>query len=402
MRDSQSLLEQLLSCCSEKITAADVHRLLGTAGEQRLTDLSTHLIQHNAAGAIAALDQAIREGVDAGQLIDQLLGYFRDLMVASVGAADESFLYVSSSGRSAARAAAQQLGLDTILAIMQILDQTLSRMRVSTYGRTLAELSLVRICRLEDLEALGGLIAQLREGIAPTLTAPATRPAIAAPVASAPAAIPPSGEPSLASSLSAGLKKNEIEQPPRVVSAVAATISPAVSAKPPACNVPTSTGAELNAAPNDESSPGDHDESEAVGALTQEQAQRAWRQTLQQLAGDMTADHAGFAKSVAILAPNRLAVRFPKAYTSSKSYCERPEPLAKLEQALAAIVGRNLKLDFELVADEPVAARPVVQAQQAPRASLEKLYEKSQEPFVQRAIELFKARPVRLTTEGNT
>ncbi len=402
MRDSQSLLEQLLSCCSEKITAADVHRLFGTAGEQRLTDLSTHLVQRDAAGAIGDLDVAIREGVDAGQLIDQLLGYFRDLMVAAVGAADDSFLYVSSSGRANARSAAQQLGLDTILAAMQILDQTLSRMRVSTYSRTLAELALVRICRLEDLEALGTLIGQLRDGNAPALAAPAPR---QLPSASASPAVAqsPGSEGSLASSLQASLKKkNEIEQPSRPVMAPAA-VSPRVadvpaSVKPAPTPAAPSSPVASQAAP----APSESAESETLAPLTKDQVDRAWRQALQQLAGDLTGDHAGTANSIAILAPNRLVLKFPKAYTSSKSYCERPEPLAKLEQALGAVLRRKVKLDFELLPEEPAAPRPVAATGPAPRASLEKLYEKSQEPFVQRAVELFKARPVRLTNEGNS
>ena len=48
---------------------------------------------------------------------------------------------------------------------MQILDQTLSRMRYSTQGRILAELALVRICHLEDLDELSEVIAQLRSGV---------------------------------------------------------------------------------------------------------------------------------------------------------------------------------------------------------------------------------------------
>ncbi len=39
MRDSQSLLEQLLAFGGERITAADVHGMLGTAGEARLAAL---------------------------------------------------------------------------------------------------------------------------------------------------------------------------------------------------------------------------------------------------------------------------------------------------------------------------------------------------------------------------
>ena len=47
---------------------------------------------------------------------------------------------------------------------MQILDQTLARLRFSTQGRILAELALVRMCHLEELDELPALIAQLQTG----------------------------------------------------------------------------------------------------------------------------------------------------------------------------------------------------------------------------------------------
>ena len=59
MRDSQSLLEQLLSFASQRITVADVHGMLGTAGDQRLTAIVKHLVERNAA---AALDELSRGG----------------------------------------------------------------------------------------------------------------------------------------------------------------------------------------------------------------------------------------------------------------------------------------------------------------------------------------------------
>ena len=39
MRDSQSLLEQLLAFGHERITVADIHALLGTASDERLAAL---------------------------------------------------------------------------------------------------------------------------------------------------------------------------------------------------------------------------------------------------------------------------------------------------------------------------------------------------------------------------
>ena len=47
MRDSQSLLEQLLAFSAGRITLADVHGMLGTAGEERLAALIGHLIERN-------------------------------------------------------------------------------------------------------------------------------------------------------------------------------------------------------------------------------------------------------------------------------------------------------------------------------------------------------------------
>ncbi len=132
MRDSQSLLEQLLAFAPERITVADVHNMLGTAGDQRLAAMVKHLVNRDAASALGELDAAAREGVDVGQLIEQLFGFFRDCMVAAVGCASDAFLYASSSSSGDVIDAGKQLGLQTILAVMQILDQTLSRLRYST------------------------------------------------------------------------------------------------------------------------------------------------------------------------------------------------------------------------------------------------------------------------------
>ncbi|MEZ6071469.1 MAG: DNA polymerase III subunit gamma/tau [Pirellulales bacterium] len=86
MRDSQSLLEQLLSFGHDKISVADVHHLLGTADDRLVHAIVEQLAGHDAASAIASLDEAVAAGVDVGQLLGQLLGYLRDVLVVSTGA----------------------------------------------------------------------------------------------------------------------------------------------------------------------------------------------------------------------------------------------------------------------------------------------------------------------------
>jgi DNA polymerase III subunit gamma/tau len=162
MRDSQSLLEQLLAVGHDRIAAADVNQLLGIAPAERLSGLVRHLVASDAAAALAELDDTIGGGVEVGLLLDQLIGYFRDVMARAVGCSSDQMLYALPSQAAEVEELGRQLGLSRILAIGQILDHTASRMRVSMHGRTLVEMALVQICNLGELDELAALIAELR------------------------------------------------------------------------------------------------------------------------------------------------------------------------------------------------------------------------------------------------
>src|SRR5262249_31195582 len=81
MRDAQSLLDQLLAFGSGRLTVADVHQLLGTAHADRVAGLVAAALAHDAGKALALLAQAVDEGVQLGEFFDQLIEYWRDLLV---------------------------------------------------------------------------------------------------------------------------------------------------------------------------------------------------------------------------------------------------------------------------------------------------------------------------------
>ena len=162
MRDSQSLLEQLLSVGRESITAKDVTELLGIAPAERLSGLVQRLIACDASGALAELDATIQSGVEVGLLLDQLVGYFRDVMTIAVGCGPDQMLYALPSQAPEVAEAGRQLGLPTVLAIGQVLDHTGARLRVSMHARTLVEMAIVRICQIGEMDDLAALIAELR------------------------------------------------------------------------------------------------------------------------------------------------------------------------------------------------------------------------------------------------
>jgi hypothetical protein len=128
--------------------------------------------------------------------------------------------------------------------------------------------------------------------------------------------------------------------------------------------------------------------------LTAENAAAVWDRALSRLSG-ITVDQARQFDSVAIPAPNRLVIRFKPGYAVFKSACERPEQIARFEQALAEVCGQPIRVEFALAEEQPAASGAVV----APARAVpphQRLLEAMKHPLVHRAGELFGAQPIRV------
>jgi DNA polymerase-3 subunit gamma/tau len=378
MRDSQSLLEQLLSSCRERITVADVHAMLGTARSGQLSALVAELEAGNVAGAFEQLGKALNEGVDAGQLAEQLVGYFRDMMAAIVGCNPDMMLHTSGADYASLKEVGGRIGLETLLAIVQVLDHAISRMRYSTHVRTLLEVALVRICKLGSLDDLADLVAQLRQGEMGTSSASISKPGRSK--VAAPAAEPPAE------------KKTKPAADVDATSTNAAAQSTSSTTEQSQLSVAQSSPSQPSAEPNPVSPVSvDSVAADSESALTAESVAMIWKEALASL-GDMTADFARHAERVVLAAPNRVVASFGAGHILHKESCERPERRAKLEAAMSQLAGRTIRVDFELSSgsESPDAKpQPIVSTRQRWR-------EREKHPLVRRAIEMFDAEVVRV------
>ncbi len=164
MRDAQSLLDQLLAFGSDRVTADQVHTLLGTAGDDRVAELATAVLARDAKRAVELLADLAQRTLQPGELLDQLMGYWRDLMVAHVAGAEAKDLSVPARQREALLQQAKALSLDTILAGLEVLNGARMRLRGTSNGRMLVEMALVRLSRLEDLTAVSQLAQLVSQG----------------------------------------------------------------------------------------------------------------------------------------------------------------------------------------------------------------------------------------------
>ena len=332
MRDSQSLLEQLLAFCGDRLTSEHIHTLLGTASVGRLFEIADHISHRDAAKALTTFEKSRLEGVDAGQFAEQLITFYRDVMVVLVGGGAELFQLAADDESEQLSELAQSLGLEATLAIIQILDQTLSRLRQSTHGSTLVEFALVRICNLGDLQAMADAISNANH----VVKVPDSKSS----VAKAPAAKAASDD--VAEKNQKKTKKNENKQ----------LDDASISSK----------------------------ESEKTIDLTVELAGQYWEQMIGEL-GDMTASLVADHRQIAISAPNKLVVTLSSAY--NRDECERNERKSRIESVLSKIANRQIRVDFR--AQETVEApkrKPPVSKRQLIRQA-------ESHSFVQTAIELF-------------
>ena len=349
MRDSQSLLEQLLGSASGPIGVDEVHALIGTGREERIGELVAAIAAREPARGLAALDASLQGGADPGGVLDQLIAALRECLLASVGC-DPSMLTRSQGLGVDLAALGGSMGTATLLAMLQILDQSLSRMRTSGHAALLAEMAVIRLATLEDLESVSAAVDRLASASGAVAAVPASAVGNAAPRLSVPAVAAPAPQ-----KKTTDLTDRGVEPAPS-----------AVAPPPPAGITPTP---ELPA-----------------------DASAAWKAasaTLEGLAGDCAAEAIG-----AAWRDDQLEVTLPAHATTAGAFLRRPEISAAISRALESLAGRRVRHAIVMIeaSVEPVVATPAEQSRPVSlqtQASL--LREAGEHPLVAHARTLFDA-----------
>lgn len=382
MRDSQSLLEQVMSFSTERITADQVHALLGTADEGRLIDLVEALRNRSPLDALAVVDEATRGGADPGQLAEQLLNYLRDVMTAGIGGSPDLLKLANPAGHARLTEIAKSWGIQTVLSAIQILDESLVRMRSSVSSTTLLEVALVQICQLQDLALIPAMIdAILRGGPMPTTVAQRPPERTAPPTATKPTDEKKNAEPQT-------VTNNQPPAPPTVVvpavsvqqpSPPAATNTPAAPVTP---SVPSQTAIVSSVA----TVPSSRTPTGSAAALED------WKRAMATIDG-MLADFGGLAQSVEPLGSDQWTIYFPPGSQKPKEYCEVAERKSALQEAVERTMGRAIRLNFIV----PPGPPPKV-ADAVPQANIraQKMREIAEHPMVKKVCELLGGEVVRI------
>jgi DNA polymerase III subunit gamma/tau len=190
-RDAVSTLDQLSAATAGDVTVQAVLQLAGAVEEDSLFRLCDTVVDRDAAGALVQINELAERGQDLGQLVNDLLGHLRHLLlVQHVGHVPAS-LPVTEETRDRLREQANQLPEPTVLRMIDLLAIAVDDMRRGADPRLPLELALVKVTRPQiDLqrESLAHRVELLEQRLHATpATTPAQAPTAASPQRQEPA-----------------------------------------------------------------------------------------------------------------------------------------------------------------------------------------------------------------------
>ena len=374
MRDAESMLDQLVSFCGDKIEEADVLSVFGFTSAHTTTALVDHLIAGEAAPALAILHSESEAGKDLSRLMSDLIAHLRNLLViqcAPGGVNDE----LSAEAVATLTEQGGRIAQDRLLELIQQFADAEGRMKWAPNKKMHFEIAAIRAIQTLNQATLTDVIdtlASLRSGDEPVAAPrPAAKPVAARPAVPAPPATP-APRPSLVDAVKAELKIKPTPAPPPPVDPeplpklaeepapppVAATPAPAPAANPATAEAPT--------------------------------AAQLWPLFMARICKDRPLIR-GWVEAGQLVAvdADTATLAFPPEASLALESCERANNRKYLEPLISELAGRPLTLRFEKRAG--LVPEKVEIPEVKPAAKVDPLVAFKQDPLIKKALDVFQA-----------
>ncbi len=225
MRDAQSMLDQLVSFCGNQIEEQNVNEIFGVTSRETVARALAYTLDRQLPSLLHLVHELSEAGRDMGQLLSELMGAVRELLISKVAPA-EAASSLPEPWRSTLEGLLARTPADKIVRLMEVLSSTEERMRWSTNKRLHLEMGLIQAVHSLAEANISDIIRALNGAPLPEMPIATTvLPELGMP-APAPVATPPTATPAPAPVPKPGLEP--IDDAPPSFSA------PAPAAAPPA------------------------------------------------------------------------------------------------------------------------------------------------------------------------
>ncbi len=150
MRDSISLLDQIITDPQELITVDMVQGVLGTASSAAVRELVEAIIDADAAEGLRCINRAIDAGTDPRQFGQQVVEHLRALLLAQTAGAD--IIEASQEDRALYQAQSSQISRGTLMRALRAFSDAITSFKGGWQPQLPLELALVDSVRGEVIE----------------------------------------------------------------------------------------------------------------------------------------------------------------------------------------------------------------------------------------------------------
>ena len=328
MRDGLSLLDRLISTGVEPLTAELLEEFLGCPNSEKIYNLIAKIGDSDAAGTLTATENLINAGLGEVQLVDSLIDYMRDLMVAKSAGAESELLVLTAEQRQQAGRLAEKFDVAALIYNITTLERLRQTLKYSDTPRALLDASLLRFALSEHFLNVDELLSQLKAG--------PTRQGVG------PDVVP--------------IKKKQIADHNTPIAATGKPTEPATDKK---IDLPRLN--DIHSIKSD------------------------WQNVLKIIIAKLGGGSGGLLASAepTRLEEGLLTITFPASAEVQKKMCESNNRLAQIQSLLSEHCGTNIRLKFETAVNEQTQAAP---AANHPKTTGQKRAELINDPAVRTVL----------------
>ncbi|GGG33938.1 DNA polymerase III subunit gamma/tau [Lysinibacillus alkalisoli] len=144
MRDALSLLDQAVSFSQQKLEVENTLLVTGAVSQDVFTELVTYIAARDVAALLTLVEQLVSDGKDPLRLTEDLITFFRDLLLIQTGVVSEDLLEMVTLTEEV-QVLAKQFETGTFYQFVDVLAKTQQEMRFSHHTKIYLETALLQM-----------------------------------------------------------------------------------------------------------------------------------------------------------------------------------------------------------------------------------------------------------------
>lgn len=145
MRDAVSLLDQIASFTGGQVTLQGAVDATGGLPADQFVRMAAAIRDQDAAAALREIDEMMQAGKSADKCLEQLMHYFRDLLLAQLAPDAENAAGRVGDPEALARAAGG-FSRERLFAVIDHLNRYQTEMKYAAHPQTMFEIALLKLC----------------------------------------------------------------------------------------------------------------------------------------------------------------------------------------------------------------------------------------------------------------